>query len=252
MIITLTEKQLEGYTPPPNKVLIAPSRSNDEMIIYNQHTGEQAMKVFIDSSFEPEKNAAITGVVIKTPTHLIYDEDDFDRSLDWDTDMQLRSGDNVIYNFLQVVKAFKKNDEKYIVVKNENDEIVNICILVKYDNIYVATREIGDGLDTETIVLNGFVIAEPVQLPSEVGGFRLPEKEDSQDKFKAIVRYIGSPVRRFLIPEKRDPKLPADIIGKTVFVDKNRFVPLEYSTHRSFADKKKYWRFQRAAIIGIE
>lgn len=237
MIKTLHD--LEQYRLAANYVLIKPNRKSNERISHGS-TPDDIRKFFIDSSYEPERHATIVGQVVKTPERLIFTKQDFHSSMEWKTRMELQVGDVVIYNFLEVSKAFDPRTSRHFVIDGQ------VYILVRYDQIYVANR------GSEVIVLNGFVLAEPFYETNEYRGKMFVFTQRRTSKKLALIRHIGSHVPEFLDEDKfDDPEVSTDLVGKLVMVDRNRLVPLEYDLHASFEGKKLFWRFQRSAIAGV-
>lgn len=264
-MIRLKPEDIQNFQCPPNMVLVRPSRRSDELVIRDANA-EVLIRMFIDDAFQRNQNAAVGGFVVKTPSRLIFDKEDYARSLEWDTDMELQEGDYVIYSFLQVEKAFNEYTESYILVDDGHGS-TDIYILIKYDKIFVAKRQrrpIWIDLDEEAVTLslnrnyikiiplNGYVLAEPIGEKSLINGeFLISESAHRDDPYVCVVHHVGMRCRDFLDSGKVDPLLPDDIVGRRVRVDRNRFIPLEYSLHASFDGDRKYWRFHRSNIAAI-
>lgn len=267
-----------------NNVLIKLDRLPDEI---NLKSGK---KLFLDPSYEPEKNAAVTGSVVAVPAQLMYSPSRTDL-LPWKTEMELEIDDKVICYFMSSVNAFNLN--KWI--KDENGELY---ILVKYQHIYIARRKMGNIKDVEWMVeakfpstnktstrfviqaderypvdekgdyykiipLNGYCIIEPV---------RNEEYEELEKKFKklklrmpgylkkkysvkyGIVKYVAKPNKEYLevYAHIQDSDDNCDIkAGDKIVMRKSADIPLEYEHHASLEGRKKFFRVQRRYILAI-
>jgi len=127
-----------------NMVLIKLDRLPEEIKL------KSGKKIYIDPGYEPEKHAAVTGHVIATPS-LIYSKLR-NYSMPWDTDMELKVGDYIIFYYLAAVNAFRKEDPKWL--KDENG---NFYVFVKYENFYVAKRKMGNVKDVNWMAETKFV-----------------------------------------------------------------------------------------------
>ena len=234
-----------------NTVLVRPNKSNDEVLL----NGDKAF--YIDTTFEPYKHTPVVGVVAAVPSQLYFTpKDTFYNSMDWDTDMELEVGDVVNYHYLDMKTAIDQDD--YVVCDGK------IYVPIRYDRIFCARRKfpkgpkmiqaggnfvVGEDGPEQVIMLNGYVLAEPVT--EKVKTFlKLPDSvKDRHDAKFGKVRFIGTPNRRY-----RENYAPDDArleIGDLVILDKICDIALEYDVHAQFDGGKKYFRVERRTIKGV-
>jgi len=262
-----------------NMVLIKLDRLPEEIKL------KSGKKIYIDPGYEPEKHAAVTGHVIATPS-LIYSKLR-NYSMPWDTDMELKVGDYIIFYYLAAVNAFRKEDPKWL--KDENG---NFYVFVKYENFYVAKRKMGNvkdvnwmaevkiKSDAETpfryvkqadeyypvddnddyhkiIPLNGYCIIEPVineeyqKLEKKYKELELDVPKQLMKKFSAkygIVKYLGKPNRNYRTPGSDGGDIK---VGDRVILRRIANITLEYEYHATFDGRKKYFRVQRRYIMAV-
>lgn len=223
----LAIKEIRKIRTQGNNVLIKLDRLPDELIL------KSGKKIFIDPTFEPEKNAAVTGSVVAVPAQLMYSPSK-SNLIPWKTEMELEVNDKVVCYFMASINAFRPEHPRWI--KDENGEFY---ILVKYEHVYIAKR-IVNNLDNfkfegefkvaptpegsgkkkfaiwrnkiyfvdddknliDIIPLNGYCIIEPVgneeyeELEKKFSelGLRMPELMRRKHSIKyGIVKYIGKP-----------------------------------------------------------
>lgn len=129
-----------------------------------------------DIEFEKADNSNRVGEVVKVPDGLFFSRKS-NRSMDWDTDLEVAVGDLVWYDITEAWNA-------PIVIHNKTH-----YYLVRYDSCIVAKR--GD----KVIMLNGFNLCEPVYETYQ-SAIEDPNKK-RLNNFEAIVRYTGVPVRGY-------------------------------------------------------
>lgn len=219
---------IEDIIPENNYVLVKP---------HNNFT-DSNVGLRIDKTFNPHLHAARTGVVVAVPQKLIYRHNLGPDSMPWDTDMELKVGDEVTYHYLAAMTAEENTHTRYLTVGDE------MYYFIKYDRIYTAKR--GDNI----IMLNGFILVEPVRdlaLNKFKSVLDIPLR---QDKYFGVVRYVGSKVRdynkiykKFHGPD-RDNIQPGDVVVMDEVCD----IPLEYDLHATLDEGKVYYRVQRRYI----
>lgn len=195
------------------------------------------LKLYIDTSFNEEAHRPIVGVVRNVPEKLKFIDGDWSQ-MPWDTDMELKIGDEVILKRPAVSGAiangFVKEDEE------------GLHVFVKYSEVVVARR--GDCI----IPLNGFVLVEPLEEEYKTS-LALPETSKKDSKIYGKIIYIGTPNRRYITkrngagvettePPDTDELKVGDIVAFSNVAD----IYLEYDLHRTI---KKCYRMQQHKIL---
>jgi hypothetical protein len=138
-----------------NQVLIKIDMFNEKIVFADNSS------ITIDMTFEPQDHITAIGKVIKVPSRLTYSEKNGEsNAMEWETPMDLREGDTVYMDYLEVMLALgmKANKaasypmESYFEVDNE------LYIIITYAALFFAVR------NDRVIMLNGFVMAEPVEV----------------------------------------------------------------------------------------
>lgn len=204
----------------------------------NDHIKVGEVELQIDTSFNPMQHAITSGTVIGLPSRLIFNPDQPDKTMLYDTDMELQVGDRIIFEYLAYGEAVK------------NDPIDGgYCI--RYDEVLVALR--GD----QVIPVNGIVLIEPIDITEteevkEMSKFlEIPDYVKKQkSESRGVVRYIGTPLRGYAMDTSRTIYEADDLhVGDKVYFNPNYAVHLQYEMHRIF-DKVLY-RMRRKDILGI-
>jgi len=227
--------------PTSNNVIIQLDRRQEEI------RRASGFSLKLDTSFEPEKHANITGYVVALPNRLFFDPTPGKSwSLDWDTDMELELGDYIISYYLSTINAMAGNGRLL-----EDDE-KNQYLILKYDKIYAARR--GD----QVITLNGFNLLTPVvQLEEKTIRERM-QKIDlvapgnqilSKTSKIARMKYPAKPVRRYRDPRYYDYEGHIHP-GELVLIRRNAGIPIEYEYHTSLEGDQVFYRIQRNFIFG--
>lgn len=243
-----------------NNVLIKLDRLPDELILLS------GKKIFIDPTFEPEKNAAVTGSVVAVPNKLMYSPSRTDL-IPWETEMELEINDRVICYFMSSVNAFSPQYNKWI--RDENGEFY---ILVRYEHIYIAKRKTGSILLSgipiddkyKIIPLNGYCIIEPIMDEEHEAikekikkmGLMVPPYLRNKHSVKyGIVKYLAKPNKSYFSLKgqlRTDTDENCDIkVGDKIAMRKSSDVPLEYEHHASLEGRKRFYRVQRRYITAI-
>jgi co-chaperonin GroES (HSP10) len=145
---------------------------------------------------------------------------------DWETEMELKVGDQVWVNYLAIIKGERVmvGDQTYI--------------LVPYEKIILTKKE-------DTIkMLNGYVLIEPVLEETLQSGIITLLKTTKQASMRGIVRHMGTPNKRYSDESHTDD---IDIkIGDMVGLRHGYHSKLESSYHQVIGD---YWVVQRRNIV---
>jgi len=107
-----------------NNVLIRLDKENDSI------KTTSGFELYIDSSFEPEKHATVTGEVCGLPSRLSY-TGQANIGMPWLTDIEVNYGDHVIMYYLSIINAFKKEIQKYFIKNNFHCSNFLLGILLK-------------------------------------------------------------------------------------------------------------------------
>lgn len=234
-------------------------------------------QLFIDTSYAKEKHSAVICEVVKTPDNLVFGYSNEKNkhggyipkpnSMDWETDIEVRPGDEVIIHYMGYVTAFG-DEPKYFEYEGEE------YFFCPYNYIYLAKRRwskhdedkfwelnhdqtdipkeiceenniVIDGKEIYSVILcNGYTLVQPVERQYKSSLIYLPKSVEKQsNKKKVRICYNGSNNRNYLT----DLYVDADVkAGDVVIVDKNTDVPLEYN--ETFNGKETYWRIQKCLI----
>jgi hypothetical protein len=223
-----------------NHVLIKLDKENDFIKLQNGTT------LYIDTSFEPEKHATVTGEVIALPSRLIYTGKP-NIGMPWKTPMEVQKGDRVVVYYLSILNALRK--ESYKAVVEGDDKYV----FIQYQNIYALVRE------NRIIPVNGYCLIEPVENPEwtrlkyrmskiDLVPVKLTDKSNTEVVY-GKVKYCGTPIDEYVdgYTDKGVNVSPGDIIVMRKISD----LPLEYDLHAKIDGGKKYWRVQRRKIFAV-
>lgn len=232
---------LENFKPLFNWVLIKPDWDGQSITRpYEVKGPDGTVKIEIDASYEREKNACCTGVVVKVPEGKPYfNPADPTKSMEWVTDFEIQEGDKVIFGYFAFTEAFRDSDIRWVKCNGE------IYILVFYGLMYLAQR------GEEVIMLNGYTLIEPVQDEVATNLFLPSHLKRSTNKQRGIVRYLGS-LNREYSNHRYPPDDDSLQVGYLITMDRYCNIPLEYDLWRTFGDKEvKLWRVQRTFISAI-
>lgn len=236
--------------------------------------------LFLDTTYANERHSNVVCEVVNVPDKLIYGHsNDYSErngkrlpkphSMDWKCDMELKAGDEVIIHYMAYVNAFGDDKRAFIL----DDQEYFFC---PYSMIYLAKRrwtkteedvfwKVNEGKETDlteewkqqnnivikdkelynVIMLNGYILVQPVEKALTSKFLELPEHLTQTNKKKVRVCFVGKPNQEYLNGIYYDEKVsPGDI----VIVDKSIDVPLEAEDHKSFNGDESYWRLQSCLI----
>ncbi len=203
----ITLDTIEGFKPLNNFVLLG-----------NPTSTEKIGGLFIDTTYKPEDHVEIINEVIAVPERLKFNE--------WETEMQLKVGDKVWVNYLSIIKGER------VQVGGE------VYVLVPYEKIILTKR--GDDL----VMLNGYVLIEPVLEETQQSGIIILLKQAKQASQRGYVRHMGIPNKRYTDESHTDE---IDIkMGDMVGFKHGYNSKLESSYHQTIGD---YWVVQRRNIV---
>lgn len=190
--------------------------------------------LYLDTRFEEYLNAQTAGEVLDVPERLRFSRDFSRMSLDYDTDMELKVGDVVIYNYLSVSNARKLGH-----VMDGGG------VLIPYDKIYVAIR------DGKVIPINGVILVEPEQ--EKIRTFlHTPEQAKLNSKQIGRVMYAGSPNRGY----RQFPDIPNDepvSVGDRILFNWTDAIPIQpnHELRGEVTKEKMLYRMQHKDAIAL-
>jgi hypothetical protein len=200
------------------------------------------LRLIIDTSYEVEKHLTRLGEVIKAPTTLLQRRSE----IPWKTDIEIQDGDRVVMYFLAIQNCLAKEQKKYFRYGND------IYIFIKYHNIYARVR---DGVITP---INGYILVEPVDDPSEVAEKeRLDklnltiidsDKASNVDVVYGKIAHIGKPNEFYNHPFRSDDHYDLKM-DDIVVMKRIRDIPVEYELHAKLDSGRKLYRVQRHDIL---
>jgi len=222
-----------------NQVLIKLEPENTSIKLRN------GFELYVDNTYEPEKNATVTGMVYGLPSHLYYTGKG-NVGMPWDTPMELKMGDKVIVYYLSIINAFKPENRRYVLEGEDR------YVFIQYSSIYA---KYGEGFVQP---INGYCLIEPCSDPfvekqkqrmQSIGmELILFNKKNNTNVSFGIVRYLSTPNRRYVDEHSSDEGV--DIaIGDTVVLKKTYDLPLQYDLHQKVDKGKKLLRVQRRSIL---
>jgi len=228
-MIRLTKEELNNFIPTNNMVLLE-SVEDMKMVRFGD------LEINIDNDFQPENHVRIINRVVAVPRNLKFSTDPQRfKTMEWDTEMELKYNDLVWINYLAGIKAIQVECEgKYY-------------ILIPYSQIYLARREkfikTTNRMRETVIVLNGYVIIEPItEKASDI--LDVAEKKNMR---VAHVRLLGRPNNKY-----KNPDLVEDNYirtGDRVVMKNVHHRKLESNVHARF--NKDFYVTQRPRILGI-
>ena len=223
-----------------NNVMIKLDPDNDSIKFKN------GVEIYIDTTFDPEKHATVTGEIYGLPQKLKY-TGKANNGMPWKVPVQLKIGDRVVVYYLAIVNAFRPESYKAIIEKDDK------YVFTGYQNIYALIR------DGQIIPINGYCLIEPCENPDwirkqermkKIGleAVRLTDKNNT-DVVYGIARYVGDPVEEYAGGRSDDG---IDVKpGDTVVMRRISDIPVEFDLHAKLDGGKKYWRVQRRNILAV-
>lgn len=206
---------------------------------------KNGFQLYMDNSFEPEKNATVTGEVWGLPSHLSYCGEP-NKDMPWLTDMELRMHDKVIIYYLSVINALKKENMRFIVEGEDK------YIFVPYNTIYAIVR--GENV----IPCNGYCLIEKVEDPAitrekdrmKAMGMELVilDRRVSNQVTFGKIKYLGKPNQEYVDENQSDRGIDV-AVGDTVVIRKTNDIPLQYDLHQRVNDGVKLFRVQRRNLL---
>jgi len=206
---------------------------------------KNGLELYIDTSFDKEKHATVTGEIYGLPSHLSYSGEG-NKGMPWMTTMDLKFGDHVIIYYMSVINALARESKRYVLEGKDR------YIFTEYQNIFAAY---GDGFVKP---LNGYCLIEPCDDPFvserrkrlETLGLELVifnNKSNVNVSF-GVVRYLSTPNREYVDDFNTDDGVDIEV-GDTVVLRRITDIPLQYGLHAKIDNGKGYLRVQRRNIL---
>jgi len=207
---------------------------------------KSGIKLFVDTSFEPEKHIVRTGTVIATPTRLTYHHKK--PGYPWKTNPELKDGDRVVMYFMAIQNCLAPEQKKY------TREGEDVYIFIKYHNIYAIIEE------GNIRPINGYLFVEPIEDPewtrkveeAEKLDLELPDlrKPSKTDVSYGKIAYMGAPNEAYADDYKSD-EFHNEQVGDTIIMKRIRDIPVEYEYHAKIDGGRKLFRMQRHDILAV-
>lgn len=206
---------------------------------------KSGFQLYIDTTYEVEKNITVTGQIWGLPSQLIYTGEP-NRGMPWKTNIEVSLGDHVIVYYLSVVNALKETEKRYFFEGNDR------YIVITYNNIFASYGE-------EFVrPINGYVLIEPCDDPGltktkqrmALVGLKLVmfETKSNTNVSFGIVRYVGKPNREYIDEGNSDDGVDVQV-GDKVVLRRISDIPLQYPLHSKIDGGKLFWRVQRKSIL---
>ncbi len=273
-MIEITKDQLRNYRPLNNMVLIKPTLGQKEVMIGD-------IKFQLDTSYEEEIHAPVTGTVVAVPYSIFMARKGFP-GMWWDVDMEIEVGDYAIYDYLQATTALDPAYAQAMTCEGE------LYLLIPYEGIFVVRRQrwqvdlrsIPDNMTPlETIAylkatgelppqvsekeftpperieiiipVNGFCLIEPIVETPDHPLLKNLQQLVGNSTEKGIVRHVSKGLIRTYLDGDGKPDTDCVKPGDVVAFDFGADLPLEYPLHSSVEGKQMFYRIQRRYINAI-
>lgn len=220
-------------------VMIKLDPENDSIKLRN------GFELFVDTTFDVEKHATVTGKVFGLPSHLQY-SGKANIGMPWLTPMELQYGDDVIFYYLSVINALKPDSRRYVLEGKDR------YVFIPYQFIYAMVR------DEKLTPLNGYCLVEPVEDPAVVaererfkklGLEQVVLRKDSiTNVVYGKVKYVGIPNRAYVDPDQSDEGVDVSV-DDIVISKKVSDIPMQFELHQKVNEGKKLLRIQRRNIF---
>jgi hypothetical protein len=245
----VTKRELEEGILPQNHVLCLAHFSNEGAatpsgIIYgvNKDLVYSDADNLDDDTVHAADLAELALIVVKCPERLYFNPDDKDKSMPWETDMEICEDDIIWTNTIEAMNAVT------LVCEGK------IYKILPYQDIYCAKREIWvdkwkGTKKTVVVMFNGYVLCSQVHKES-LSEFDVTSA-DKVDPTKGIVEFLGEPNKRYINPDSVD-FVDLNKGDEVLFSKKVPPVLLERQKYASkFDSEKLYWTIQRRNINAV-
>lgn len=218
---------------------------NNQILIKLDGENNKVHGLYIDTSYNPEMHATVTGTVFGLPSKLQYTGKP-NIGMPWLTDIELSYGEKVIMYYLSVMNALNEKQPKYV---REGDDIY---ILVPYSSIFAKYG------DDWVLPVNGYCLIEPCEDPAitrerdrmKAMGMDMVvlDRKNMTDVVYGKVRYVGTPNKEYVDYVASDEGVSV-AVGDTIVMRKVSDIPLCYELHQKVNSGKKLYRVQRRQML---
>lgn len=192
-------------------------------------------RIKIDPTYKKGHHQPVRGKVVAVPYRLRYGDSVM---LDWDTEMELEVGDEIVVNYNEIHNALRSWRRSYVIIDGKK------LLFIRYDKINAAKR------NGKIIPVNGYVYVEPIP-PKSLDSLQNPFlKENIRDRMWGIVRYVGKRNKAYfhtdLYKDDFDPPI-GGVVGMMPHAD----LYCESPEHPIFFDGKMMVKIQRPYITSL-
>jgi hypothetical protein len=170
--------------------------------------------------------AEVHGTVVRCPDKLYFNVDD-PYSMSWLTDMMLKEGDEVWFNFIASTHSngFTIDGEMYL--------------FIPYADCFVAKR------GEDVVCLNGYILLSEIK--KEDKSFLYLAETEGVDQRRGKVRYVGEPNKQYRLDSLSDD---IEIAEGDIVQIRSGFTPYHLERQKYFADfgDELLWVIQRRNI----
>ena len=235
----MEEINIDNYKCLTNRVLISIDK------IFNNEISVGDVKLYLDTSYDPEKHTVCRGIVEKVCDKLYSGKFD---GMEWTTDIEIKPGDEVYFTWMALDDALRKRT--YFTCKGKvKAEMQSGYVPCSYSDLTLAVR------GKEIIMLNGYVLVEPLT------------KEEFEEKFLQVktseliidmirrqnmpgwgrVIACGTPNKEYqnIVYSDNVDVIPGDI----VLFKKESDVAVQYDMHADLLGRKKLFKIQRRHLM---
>jgi hypothetical protein len=223
----LTKDELLSYQTTNNMVLVKPSLGEQKITL------PDGTELKIDAQFEKEVHAPCSATVVAVPSILIHSSENV-VGMEWETEMELRVGDFVVYNYLSAMAALDHNDSLSFVCEKE------LYFLVPYYQIFACKR------DNQIIPINGYCLVSPINSKDSIW-----EINESASTVIGCVAHVSKSLIKQYLDGDGLPDTDNIQVGDIVSFDIAADLPVQYPLHATLDEKTIYYRMQRRYINGI-
>jgi len=203
------------------------------------------IQVWIDTTYEKQKHAATTGLVIDVCDDLYFSSKPepgmMEKSCRFDTKVEVEAGDKIYFHYLSVKKA---TDEGRLFKAADGEYYILLC----YDESFCVKR--GESI----VMTNGWILLEPLVASEKFMSkfVQIPNMEKTKESVKfAKVAHVGTKIKGYLEDREAydfDEEIkPGDVIA----YDRHSNIPLQYHLHSDIEGSQNFLRMQRNDICAV-
>jgi hypothetical protein len=247
--ITVTRKELDEGIIPTNQVLCHAYYDNTNLktksgiiIGVNKELTYADSDNPDDDSAHAADLAEVSLKVYKLPQKLYFNSEDKDKSMPWETDIEICEEDIIFTNTIEALNAVT------LVCEGE------LYKLIPYSDIYCAKREVWvdkwkGTKKTVVEMFNGYVLCT-LKNKESLSEFDVIS-QDKLDKSKGTIAYIGEPPKAYLVPEYTHIE-DLRVGDEVLFSQKSAPFALERQKYSSkFDENQIYYVVHRKDIVAV-